>query len=120
MFCLWLNSINRLHAIEADDSSVNHAYMASSHQNSDEGKITLLDIGNNEIGPKGAFSITEYVKKTKSLLWLNLYMNDIGDEVWLLTIVALCSVASLLKHKLSSKFTNLKYSKVEIDEVRFK
>ncbi|KAG6483883.1 hypothetical protein ZIOFF_060669 [Zingiber officinale] len=67
------------------------------------GKITLLDIGNNEIGPKGAFSIAEFVKKTKSLLWLNLYMNDIGDEVWLLTIVALCSVASLLKHKLSSK-----------------
>ncbi|KAG6503504.1 hypothetical protein ZIOFF_035819 [Zingiber officinale] len=45
-----------------------------------EGKITLLDIGNNEIGPKGAFSIAEFVKKTKSLLWLNLYMNDIGDE----------------------------------------
>ncbi|KAG6529809.1 hypothetical protein ZIOFF_012023 [Zingiber officinale] len=83
------------------------------------GKITLLDIGNNEIGPKGAFSITEFVKKTKSLLRLNLYMNDIGDAVWLLTIVALCSVASLLKHKLSSKFTNLKYSRVEIDEVRF-
>ncbi|KAG6489455.1 hypothetical protein ZIOFF_050724 [Zingiber officinale] len=58
-------------------------------------KITLLDIGNNEIGPKGAFSIAEFVKKTKSLLWLNLYMNDIGDE-----------------------FTNLKYSRVEIDEVR--
>ncbi|KAG6506241.1 hypothetical protein ZIOFF_031563 [Zingiber officinale] len=83
------------------------------------GKITLLDIGNNEIGPKGAFSIVEFVKKTKSLLWLNLYMNYIGDEVWLLTIVALCSVASLLKHKLSSKFTNLKYSRVKIDEVRF-
>ncbi|KAG6521005.1 hypothetical protein ZIOFF_018070 [Zingiber officinale] len=82
-------------------------------------KITLLDIGNNEIGPKGAFSIVEFVKKTKSLLRLNLYMNDIGDAVWLLTIVALCSVASLLKHKLSSKFTNLKYSRVEIDEVRF-
>ncbi|KAG6536850.1 hypothetical protein ZIOFF_001921 [Zingiber officinale] len=82
-------------------------------------KITLLDIGNNEIGPKGAFSIAEFVKKTKSLLRLNLYMNDIGDAVWLLTIVALCSVASLLKHKLSSKFTNLKYSRVEIDEVQF-
>ncbi|KAG6521945.1 hypothetical protein ZIOFF_019079 [Zingiber officinale] len=60
------------------------------------GKITLLDIGNNEIGPKGAFSIAEFVKKTKSLLWLNLYMKDIGDE-----------------------FTNLKYSRVEIDEVQF-
>ncbi|KAG6523200.1 hypothetical protein ZIOFF_013053 [Zingiber officinale] len=82
-------------------------------------KITLLDIGNNEIDPKGAFSIAEFVKKTKSLLRLNLYMNDIGDAVWLLTIVALCSVASLLKHKLSFKFTNLKYSRVEIDEVRF-
>ncbi|KAG6472511.1 hypothetical protein ZIOFF_069976 [Zingiber officinale] len=61
-----------------------------------EGKITLIDIGNNEIGPKGAFSIAEFVKKTKSLLQLNLYMNDIGDA-----------------------FTNLKYSRVEIDEVRF-
>jgi len=45
------------------------------------GRITLLDIGKNEIGSQGAFHIAEYVRKTKSLLWLNLYMNDIGDEV---------------------------------------
>ncbi|PKA47868.1 RAN GTPase-activating protein 1 [Apostasia shenzhenica] len=45
-----------------------------------KGKITLLDLGNNDIGPKGAFHVAEYIKKTKSLLWLNLYMNDIGDE----------------------------------------
>lgn len=46
------------------------------------GRITLLDIGNNDIGPKGAFHVAEYIKKSKSLLWLNLYMNDIGDEVY--------------------------------------
>ncbi|KAF8407960.1 hypothetical protein HHK36_007100 [Tetracentron sinense] len=45
-----------------------------------KGKITLLDIGNNEIGSKGAFHVAEFIKKSKSLLWLNLYMNDIGDE----------------------------------------
>ncbi|KAF9625694.1 hypothetical protein IFM89_026274 [Coptis chinensis] len=45
-----------------------------------KGKFTLLDLGNNEIGPKGAFHIAEFIKKTKGLLWLNLYMNDIGDE----------------------------------------
>lgn len=53
------------------------------------GKITLLDIGNNGIGPKGAFSVAEFIKKSKSLLWLNLYMNDIGDEV-LMFLTTLC------------------------------
>jgi hypothetical protein len=45
------------------------------------GKISSLDIGNNKIGPKGAFHVAEYIKKVKSLQWLNLYMNDIGDQV---------------------------------------
>ncbi|KAF5201514.1 Nlr family card domain containing [Thalictrum thalictroides] len=45
-----------------------------------KGKFTLLYIGNNEIGAKGAFYVAEYIKKSKNLLWLNLYMNDIGDE----------------------------------------
>lgn len=45
------------------------------------GKTTLLDISNNSISARGAFYVAEYVKKSKSLLWLNLYMNDIGDEV---------------------------------------
>lgn len=45
------------------------------------GKLTNLDLGNNEIGTGGAFHIAEYIKKTKSLAWLGLYMNDIGDEV---------------------------------------
>ncbi|MCL7046391.1 hypothetical protein MKW94_013899 [Papaver nudicaule] len=44
------------------------------------GKVTLLDISNNEIGPKGAHHVAEYIKKSKNLLWLNLYMNDISDE----------------------------------------
>lgn len=47
------------------------------------GKISLLDISNNEIGSKGAFHVAEFIKQSKSLLWLNLYMNDIGDEVWI-------------------------------------
>uniref|UniRef100_A0A7C9ECD5 Uncharacterized protein n=1 Tax=Opuntia streptacantha TaxID=393608 RepID=A0A7C9ECD5_OPUST len=48
-----------------------------------KGRLTLLDLSNNEIGSTGAFHIAEYIKHTKSLLWLNLYMNDISDEVWI-------------------------------------
>ena len=46
------------------------------------GKTTLLDLGNNSITAKGAFHVAEYIKRSKSLLWMNLYMNDIGDEVF--------------------------------------
>ncbi|KAK8953302.1 hypothetical protein KSP40_PGU004541 [Platanthera guangdongensis] len=41
-------------------------------------KNTFLDLGNNEIHPKGAFLVAEYIKRTKSLIWLNLYMNDMA------------------------------------------
>lgn len=51
------------------------------------GKLTLLDVGNNSISERGAFYVAEYIKKSKSLLWLNLYMNDIGDEVLILLTV---------------------------------
>ncbi|PPS11518.1 hypothetical protein GOBAR_AA09123 [Gossypium barbadense] len=44
------------------------------------GRITLLDFGNNSITAKGAFHVAEYIKRSKNLLWVNLYMNDIGDE----------------------------------------
>lgn len=44
-------------------------------------KLTHLDLGNNSISAKGAFHVAEYVKKSKSLFWMNMYMNDIGDEV---------------------------------------
>ncbi|KAG6472557.1 hypothetical protein ZIOFF_070023 [Zingiber officinale] len=90
MLRLWKFPMQRLSDILKVNGCIQELQLNSS------GKITLLDIGNNEIGPKGAFSIAEFVKKTKSLLRLNLYMNDIGDA-----------------------FTNLKYSRVEIDEVRF-
>lgn len=43
--------------------------------------MKLLDFGNNDIGSQGAFYIAKYIRKTKHLMWLNLYMNDIGDEV---------------------------------------
>ena len=46
------------------------------------GKLALLDLGNNSITAKGAFYVAEYIKRSKSLVWLNLYMNDIGDEVY--------------------------------------
>ncbi|CAK7332779.1 unnamed protein product [Dovyalis caffra] len=53
----------------------------------DEGVRALMsglssskDIGNNSVSSKGAFHVAEYVKKSKSLFWLNMYMNDIGDE----------------------------------------
>lgn len=55
-----------------------HAYFS--------GKLTRLEIGNNSISAKGAFHVAEYVKKTKSLIALNISMNDIGDEVLLLRI----------------------------------
>ncbi|KAH9773496.1 RNI-like superfamily protein [Citrus sinensis] len=45
-----------------------------------KGKLAVLDIGNNSISAKGAFHVAEYIKNCKSLLWINLYMNDIGDE----------------------------------------
>ncbi|CAI0386471.1 unnamed protein product [Linum tenue] len=48
---------------------------------SSKAKLTHLDLGNNSISAKGAFYVAEYAKKSKSLFWLNLYMNDIGDEV---------------------------------------
>lgn len=50
------------------------------------GKLIFLDISNNEIGFRGAFYIVEYIKYIKSLLWLNFYMNDIGDEVKLFIV----------------------------------
>lgn len=49
------------------------------------GKLALLDLGNNSITAKGAFYVAEYIKRSKSLVWLNLYMNDIGDEVYYYT-----------------------------------
>lgn len=45
------------------------------------GKLALLDIGNNSITAKGVFHVAEFVKRTKSLVLLNLFMNDISDEV---------------------------------------
>ena len=44
-------------------------------------KLSSLDLGNNGIGAKGAFYVAEFLKKSRSLQWLSLYMNDIGDEV---------------------------------------
>lgn len=50
------------------------------------GKLMRLEIGNNSISAKGAFHVAEYVKKNKSLLLLNISMNDIGDEVLIFQI----------------------------------
>lgn len=62
------------------------------------GKVTTLDIGNNSIGPKGALHVANFIKKTKSLQWLNLYMNDIGDEVqWLIPSLK-SSCKRVMKH----------------------
>ncbi|XP_058192906.1 uncharacterized protein LOC131310110 [Rhododendron vialii] len=44
------------------------------------GRLQHLDIGNNAITSKGAFHVAEYVRESKSLVFLNLSMNDIGDE----------------------------------------
>ncbi|OEL31478.1 Protein NLRC3 [Dichanthelium oligosanthes] len=45
-----------------------------------KGKITVVDIGNNNISPEGLRPVAEFIKRTKSLLWFSLYMNDISDE----------------------------------------
>nr|CAB3470148.1 unnamed protein product [Digitaria exilis] len=45
-----------------------------------KGKITVVDIGNNNIGSEGLRPVAEFIKRTKSLLWFSLYMNDISDE----------------------------------------
>jgi len=45
-------------------------------------KLTLLDICNNSLTDKdkGAFYVVGYIKKIKSLLWLNICMNDIDER----------------------------------------
>ncbi|CAI9092831.1 OLC1v1028171C1 [Oldenlandia corymbosa var. corymbosa] len=45
-----------------------------------KGGITNLDISNNSITATGAFHVAEYIKRSKSLRWINMYMNDIKDE----------------------------------------
>ena len=51
------------------------------------GKIAVVDIGNNNINSEGLRPVAEFIKKTKSLLWFSLYMNDISDEVLLLLVL---------------------------------
>jgi len=46
-----------------------------------------VDIGNNNINSEGLRPVAEFIKKTKSLLWFSLYMNDISDEVLLLLVL---------------------------------
>jgi hypothetical protein len=53
------------------------------------GKITALDIGNNNITSEGSHYVAEFIKMTKSLRWLSLYMDDVGDEVVLLLLLTL-------------------------------
>lgn len=57
------------------------AYTADSCRLVHAGRLTVLDLANNSISAKGASHVAEYVKKSKGLLWINLYMNDIKDEV---------------------------------------
>lgn len=46
-----------------------------------KGRIITLDLSNNSMGSKGAVHIAEIMKKSRHLQWLNLYMNDMGDQV---------------------------------------
>ncbi|CAI5503839.1 unnamed protein product [Closterium sp. Naga37s-1] len=45
-----------------------------------KGKLVTIDLSNNSMGSKGAAHIAEVIKKSRSLQWLNLYMNDFGDK----------------------------------------
>lgn len=84
------------------------------------GKLTLLDIGNNSVSAKGAFHVGGYIKKTKSLLWLNLYMNDIGDEVYYFQVVNHFCYKVILAHILLCLLfaTNVEHIKFQIDYER--
>ena len=53
-----------------------------------------MDIGNNNISPEGLRPVAEFLKRTKSLQWFSLYMNDISDEVILLLhLFSVCMMA---------------------------
>jgi hypothetical protein len=53
-----------------------------------------VDIGNNNISPEGLRPVAEFLKRTKSLQWFSLYMNDISDEViMLLQLFSVCMMA---------------------------
>lgn len=53
-----------------------------------------MDIGNNNISPEGLRPVAEFLKRTKSLQWFSLYMNDISDEViMLLQLFSVCMMA---------------------------
>ena len=76
------------------------------------GKLALLDIGNNSITAKGAFHVAEFVKRTKSLVLLNLYMNDIGDEVTGVTSKIAPRIEFLTSFKYSVKLLNTKQKSI--------
>ncbi|WOH13591.1 hypothetical protein DCAR_0833101 [Daucus carota subsp. sativus] len=48
---------------------------------SHKGEIIALDLGNNGLSSRGATYVAEYIRKSKTLLWMSLFMNDLRDEV---------------------------------------
>jgi len=58
-----------------------------------------VDIGNNNISPEGLRPVASFLKRTKSLQWFSLCMNDISDEVMLL--LQLFSVCMMTIAKIS-------------------
>lgn len=82
------------------------------------GKLALLDIGNNSITAKGAFHVAEFIKRTKSLVLLNLYMNDIGDEVTGIASKIAPSIQFLTSFKSSIKLLSTKQKRKKKEQKR--
>ncbi|XP_074373092.1 uncharacterized protein LOC141713528 isoform X1 [Apium graveolens] len=58
---------------------------------SHKGELVALDLGNNGISSSGATYIAEYIRSSKTLLWMSLFMNDLRDE-------GMAKIAAALRH----------------------
>ncbi|GJN00199.1 hypothetical protein PR202_ga17613 [Eleusine coracana subsp. coracana] len=84
-----------------------------------KGKITVVDIGNNNIGSEGLRPVAEFIKRTKSLLWFSLYMNDISDEGGNnIHSKGVCAIAETLKENAVLSTLDLSYNPIGPDGVK--
>ncbi|KAK1381436.1 Chloroplast envelope protein 1 [Heracleum sosnowskyi] len=58
---------------------------------SHKGELVSLDLGNNGISSSGATYVAEYIRSSKTLLWMSLFMNDLRDE-------GMAKIAAALRH----------------------
>lgn len=58
---------------------------------SHKGELVALDLGNNGISSAGATYVAEYIRSSKTLLWMSLFMNNLRDE-------GMAKIAAALRH----------------------